>query len=217
MLRLKTITAMGVNCYLLQTETGYYLIDSGFASKRAFIEKALLNEGCQPGDLKLIIHTHGDSDHCGNSVYFRERYGAKLAIHAAEVESVRSGNLLKARSHTPAVTRFLLTLLLPLAGLDRKDRFTPDIIIEDGMDFSSLGLPVTVLFTPGHSNGSISLLGSEGDLFCGDLMTNTEKPLLNTNMDDLAAGAQSLRRLQTYPIQQVYPGHGEPFKFSDLP
>ena len=42
-----------VNCYLIKTDTGYVLIDTGSSNQRATIEKELRDAGCRPGDLKL--------------------------------------------------------------------------------------------------------------------------------------------------------------------
>jgi hydroxyacylglutathione hydrolase len=54
-----------VNCYLIKTEAGYVLIDTGSSNQRAALEHELHNAGCQPGNLKIIVLTHGDFDHTG--------------------------------------------------------------------------------------------------------------------------------------------------------
>jgi len=51
-----------VNCYLIETDTGYILIDTGGSNKRTDLEKELASAGCKPGYLKLIVLTHGDFD-----------------------------------------------------------------------------------------------------------------------------------------------------------
>ncbi|HWR70506.1 MAG TPA: MBL fold metallo-hydrolase, partial [Dehalococcoidia bacterium] len=56
-----------VNCYLIETDSGFVLIDTGASNRRKDIEKELESAGCKPGDLKLIILTHGDFDHMGNA------------------------------------------------------------------------------------------------------------------------------------------------------
>jgi len=63
----------GVNCYLIETDTGYILIDTGGSNKRTDLEKELESAGCQPGNLKLIVLTHGDFDHTGNAAYLRKK------------------------------------------------------------------------------------------------------------------------------------------------
>lgn len=80
-----TITAInlsGVNAYLINNGTSGVLIDTGAANRRAYLEKRLIDSGCVPGNLKLIILTHGDVDHTGNAVFLREKYGAKMVKSA---------------------------------------------------------------------------------------------------------------------------------------
>jgi len=68
---LKSINLKGVNCYLLKTKNGFVLIGTGFKSKRVMLEKELASAGCKPGDLKLIILTHGDSGaHWGQVLHY---------------------------------------------------------------------------------------------------------------------------------------------------
>jgi hydroxyacylglutathione hydrolase len=86
------INLIGVNCYLLKGITGCALVDIGFSNKRDFLEKRLKDSGCLPGDLKLIILTHGDMDHVGNAAYLREKFGVKIAIHADDVGMVERGD-----------------------------------------------------------------------------------------------------------------------------
>lgn len=64
---------------------------------------------------------------------------------------------------------------------------------------------------PGHSRGSIGVLTAGGDLFCGDLLINTDKPARNTLIDDRAKYDASVERLRTLEVKTVYPGHGRPF------
>jgi glyoxylase-like metal-dependent hydrolase (beta-lactamase superfamily II) len=91
------------------------------------------------------------------------------------------------------------------------------VFLEDGATLFNYGLDATVYNTPGHSTGSVCILTSSGDLFAGDLLTNsTGKPMLNSMMYDKAQGNLSLKRLKQLPIQIVYPGHGEPFGWQDL-
>lgn len=60
------------------------------------------------------------------------------------------------------------------------------------------------------------MLTARGDLFCGDLLANTDAPALSGIMDDPATAAVSLEKLRGYPIQTVYPGHGAPFRTQQL-
>ena len=83
--------------------------------------------------------------------------------------------------------------------------------MEDGDDLLSYGIDARVVHIPGHSAGSIGVLSSNGDLFCGDLFTNTKEPSLGAIIDDKAAAQASVDKLKEMDINQVYPGHGNPF------
>ena len=58
-----------MSAYLVKTDAGFVLIDSGMSSNRASLERELRDAGCSPDDLKLIVITHGDPDHSGNASY----------------------------------------------------------------------------------------------------------------------------------------------------
>ena len=62
--------------YLIITDTGCYLIDSGVAGSELMIEKAVIESGYHPSDIKAIFLTHAHPDHIGTASYFREKYGA---------------------------------------------------------------------------------------------------------------------------------------------
>ena len=62
--------------YLIKTDTGCYLIDSGVAGSELLIEKAVIESGYHPSDIKAIFLTHAHPDHIGTASYFREKYGA---------------------------------------------------------------------------------------------------------------------------------------------
>ena len=60
----------GVNCYLLEADDGFVLIDTGFSTKRMFLDKVLNKALNKPGEVpkksKLIYLKHGDLDHAGD-------------------------------------------------------------------------------------------------------------------------------------------------------
>lgn len=203
----------GVNCYLVKTgDRSCVLIDTGSASQRADLEKELERGGCQPGKLKLIVLTHGDSDHSGNAAYLRDKYGAKIALHRRESATVERGDMLLSRKHTALLAR----MVLPFFKQSPPDRFKPDFYVEEGDDFAAYGFDARVLYLPGHSSGSIGILTAEGALFCGDLFTNTGKPVPNSLLDDAAELSASVERVKGLGIHMVYPGHGKPFPMEEL-
>jgi hydroxyacylglutathione hydrolase len=201
----------GVNCFLLKTGSGFFLIDTGVANTRSALDKKLERQGCKPGELNLVILTHGDSDHTGNAVHLREKYGAKLAIHSEDAEMVERGDMSWKRKPKPDRVAFFFRLIqLVFRGQVKFEPFKPDILLEDGQDLSPYGLEARVLHLPGHSKGSLGVLTANGDLFAGDLLSNFFKPGYHF-IDDLADWNSSIEKLKGREIKTVYPGHGKAF------
>ncbi|MBN2223879.1 MAG: MBL fold metallo-hydrolase [Deltaproteobacteria bacterium] len=199
-----------VNCYLVKTETGFILIDTGGSKQRGTLEQALANAGCQPGDLKLIILTHGDFDHTGNVAYLRQKFGAPIAMHRDDAGMLERGDMFSNRKRGNFLLRIISSTLF---GFGKSQRCQPDLYVEEGDDFLAYGFDAQVIQIPGHSLGSIGILTADGDLFCGDLLENTEQdqPALGAIMDDPAAASASVEKLSGLAIRTVYPGHGQPF------
>jgi hydroxyacylglutathione hydrolase len=199
-----------VNCYLVKTGSGHILIDTGSSNRRAGLEAELVRAGCTPGTLDLIVLTHGDFDHTGNAAYLRRTFGAQVAMHADDVGMAERGDMFAGRTSGSRLLRLAAPLLSTLFGFGRAERFTPDVTLDEGNDLVEYGLRAKVLSLPGHSKGSIGILTADAELFCGDLLDNTDRPVLNDLMDDPVAGKASVTRVQSLSIHTVYPGHGEP-------
>jgi len=197
-----------VNCYLIETDTGYVLIDTGCSNKRTELEKELERAGCKPGNLKLIVLTHGDFDHTGNEAYLREKFGARIAMHHGDSGMVKRGDMFWNRRKGNILLGMMARILFRFG---KKERFKPDLYIDEGYDLSEYGFDAKVLHIPGHSKGSIGILTAGGDLFCGDLLENKDKPVPSSIMHDLTAANESGKKLKELRIKTVYPGHGRAF------
>lgn len=198
-----------VNCYLIKTDTGYILIDAGGPNKCKELEKNLENAGCEPGNLKLIVLTHGDFDHTGNAAYLGKKFGVKIAMHYDDSGMVERGNMFWNRKKSNMIFRIIAPILF---GFGKSERFKPDLYLEDGENLSEYGFDAKVIHIPGHSRGSIGILTTDGDLICGDLLENIDKPKFNSLMDDLETANVSVEKLQGLKANTVYPGHGKPFQ-----
>ena len=197
-----------VNCYLVETGTGFVLIDTGASNKRDALERELAGAGCRPGNLDLIVLTHGDFDHTGNAAYLRDTFGTKIAMHQDDSGMAEHADMFWNRSSGNAIIRFLAPILFRFR---KANRFQPDFTVGEGYSLSEYGFDAQVLSIPGHSSGSIGILTAGGSLFCGDLLENTSKPATNSIMDDQAACDESVAKLEGLGISTVYPGHVKPF------
>jgi glyoxylase-like metal-dependent hydrolase (beta-lactamase superfamily II) len=216
-----TIGLDGTNSYLVKTASGFILIDTNFPFQRSKLEEALAREGCKPGNLKLIVMTHGDIDHTGNGAYLRDKYKARIAMHKGDTGMCMKDGITRDRGEVPKDFPLPLMILWLLRGfvrfaigqmLWRKpfDRFEPDILLEEGQSLTEYGFDAKILYTPGHSEGSISMLTDSGDLICGDMFNNVRgRILVSTDKD-------GLERLKGLGIETVYPGHGEPFSIDQI-
>ncbi|AXV37502.1 MAG: MBL fold metallo-hydrolase [Methanobacteriaceae archaeon] len=195
-----------VNCYLVRTGNEFVLIDTGTSKTRSKLEKNLQEAGCKPENLNLILITHGDSDHIGNCAYLQDKYGAKIAMHQKDSGMAEHGDMLWNRK-----SNIISRIIMPFMGLNKSERFTPDFFVVDGYNLTEYGFDARIIHIPGHSSGSIGILTKEGDLFCGDLFSNTKKPAINSIMPDEKAANDSIEKLRKFNINNVYPGHGNPF------
>jgi hydroxyacylglutathione hydrolase len=164
---IRTINA-GSHCFLVQAEGGFVLIDTGVAYKRTAVERELEKAGCGAGDLRLIVLTHGDSDHADNAAFLRKKYGAPIAMHPNDAGMVRRGDMSHSRKAKPdritAMGRVIMLVgrLMTLVTPGSFDCFSPDVYLEDGQSLSEYGFDARVLHLPAHSQGSIGVLTPRG-------------------------------------------------------
>jgi hydroxyacylglutathione hydrolase len=208
------ITLKEVNCYLIKLEKGYLLIDTSFMSQRKVLESRLDEEGLKPGNLNLIILTHGDFDHVGNAAYLRNKYKAKIAMHSGDLGMVERGDLFASRTSRGVIIRSLAKFIMFVTrmGLKKKDRFKPDIILEEGDQLLEFQFNGKVICLPGHSKGSIGIITPDNDLFCGDVFMNQTEPTTTSLVDDQDEFEETLEKIKNMNPRMIFPGHGKPFK-----
>jgi hydroxyacylglutathione hydrolase len=197
-----------VNCYIVKTDGGFVLIDTGASNRRKDVEKELEGAGCRPGDLRLIILTHGDFDHTGNAAYLRRKFGAKIAMHRDDAGMLERGDIFWNRKRSNFLIRAVASFLFRFSKLER---CSPDLYIDEGDDLSEYSFDAKVLHIPGHSRGSVAVLTAEGVLFCGDLLEYKGRPVLNNIIDDRGAAKASFERVKSLEADTVYTGHGQSF------
>lgn len=200
--------------YLIQ-DKGAIMIDVGAPKKIKNFIKGIEQAGIKPNDIKLIIPTHGHWDHIGSAKDIKEITGARIAMHHREKEWLE-----KAQKHVPpAVTLWghiiskTLGFLLPLIHFPAAK---VDIILEDE-DFSltEFGISGKIIYTPGHSPGSVGVLLETGDAFVGDLAMNSFPLRLSPGLpifaDDIQEVKDSLKLLLDKGATKIYPAHGKSF------
>ena len=197
-----------VNAYLIKTNDGFILVDTGVSQLLPQLEKALSEAGCTQDKLKMVLLTHGDTDHVGNALTLREKFGAAIAMHKADYPMVREGKPL---------TREAKGLIWKLMSRMNKrpgkpnPNFEVTIFLTDDQRLDEYGVAAKIMHIPGHTPGSIAILTDDGQLIAGDIFGNQRKPDLTPlveNRDELKASVEKLK--QTKP-KIIFPGHGKPF------
>ena len=227
------IDLSGVNCYLLKSDNGFILIDTGghlvmdkeFTDRCSLLEKALDKAGCNYHNLHLIILTHGDNDHVCNATYIRDKYNVKIAIHKNDCHLVKSpskDDFMGSFQYRSLVYKMVFKIMrgtiykVAIKTIDDFKRFSPDILIDDNFKLSDYGFEGKILHIPGHTMGSIGILTKDDELISGDVFINIKKPELAPNACDFKLLSDSVNKLKAHKINMVYPGHGEPFIFNNL-
>jgi glyoxylase-like metal-dependent hydrolase (beta-lactamase superfamily II) len=207
-------------CYLLR-DRGTVMIDAGGSDMGGAFAKRLVRLGVAPHDITLVVITHGHFDHAGSANEIRAATGARIAIHGADAALVEEGRL----TVPPGTTRWgrwSLRMLGPLfARFVKLPPFHPDVLLDDdGMDLSGHGIAGRVVFTPGHTMGSVSVVLDSGEAFVGDLAMNklplTARPSLPIYADDIDAVKRSWEKLRGLGARTIYPAHGKSFPIAAL-
>lgn len=159
-----------VHCYLWQWQQGLTLIDTGMPADAPKILAAITQQGHALHNVRRIIITHADIDHTGGLAALKKATGARIACHT--VEKV----LLEQPWRRQPV--WFLRPLYWLATLSPRLRIppaSPDELLVDGQELPE---GFTVVHTPGHTPGHISLLHKEKRfLIIGDALANRKDQL----------------------------------------
>ena len=158
------------NCFLIRGGDDYILVDAGPPqSIKIFIQK-LKQLLIDPAKIKLIFITHGHLDHIGSLAEIKELTGGISAMHHQDKEWVEKGLVMMPRGIGPW-GKFMKLLLLGLMPMvKKKTKPTPvDRALEDKpFSLESFQINGKILPTPGHTDGSMSLVLDSGEAFVGD-------------------------------------------------
>jgi len=207
--------ALGIcNAYVIRAQ-GSVAIEGGAPGKAAVFRKGLERIGMDPGEIGLLILTHGHWDHIGSAHDLQAMTGAPIAMHEADKACLEQA-VIRIPPGTSAWSRFLVRLM---GGFESRIRIEPcrvDLVLgDDEMSLADFGVPGTVLHTPGHSQGSVSVLLDSGDCFVGDLAMNGLPLRIGPGppifAEDLNRVRQSWKSLLDRGAKTIYPAHGKSF------
>ena len=199
-----------VNCYLWEWDEGVTLIDTGMPGDAKTILDVLKARGHALHTVRRILVTHMDVDHVGSLLKLRQATGAAVACHTVEKEFLEH----------PGRRRPANLLLWPLFAVVsafpqfRVNPATPDELMVDGQ-VTPEGF--TVIHTPGHTPGHISLLHKQKRvLIVGDALQNRKgkltlpPPLFTPDMPNAQRSLWKLAKKYGDDYDVAVFGHGPP-------
>ncbi len=178
-----------VNCYILADEKTKeaVVIDPGDDAED--ILKIIKDKELK---VRYIVNTHAHFDHVGANAKLKEATGAEILLHEADAALLSSS-----------------TGQAKMFGMKTAASPPADRYIRDGDVITAGEVSLTVLCTPGHSSGGVSLI-EDGMVFTGDALFagsigRTDLP--GGNLMTLI-GSIKTKLLDLPDETRVFPGHG---------
>jgi metallo-beta-lactamase class B len=169
---LYSVGPISVTAYLIETDDGLILIDTGNRDDGDLVADNIRKLGFDPADVKMILLTHWHWDHTGGAARMKELSKAPVMIHTLDAEVVETGTY-----HGEGD-------IFPSCQVDRR--------LKDGEVIEHGGVSLTTLHCPGQSAGEVvfttTLDGPDGP--CRVLLAGDASGFKNSK-----SGAESIDRL----------------------
>jgi len=199
------------NVYLLNNGEDFILIDNGRRQEKRLLLTNLLEIIGEWNNLKYIILTHTHFDHCSNTTDIKERSGAQILLHQKESEQLKKGF-----TPIPKGTIFLTKLLslVPRPITNKIGSYPPaqpDIEISETYALPEEKWDILVMPTPGHTEGSVSIIVNDEVALVGDLLFGIQKQnIFPPFANDVPRLLKSWEMLLETRCEWFFPGHGRP-------
>lgn len=208
-------------CYsIADSEGGVHLVDPGWGTddNLARLEAGLQVAGFRLDDVRSITATHLHPDHIGLANRLHGTHAIPVGVHRAEL--AHPVNLRSAQDIARwGIPEDYLRDLREMAGSpSRPPTLAADVALEDGDRLDIPGREIRVVWTPGHTAGSICLYdAADGVFFTGDHVL----PIINPGLglggftpddDPIGAALDSYAKVAAYDDAEVCPGHGYRFR-----
>lgn len=201
------------NIFLLKNGSQSILVDSGIKRHAKHILNKIGQHGLVPEDIALIIQTHTHFDHAGNTAELKRLTGAKVLVHEKEAECLAKGY-----TPIPNGTNFYSKTVAALGrklypGIAAYPAVSPDIIVSERFDLAPWSIDGYVLSTPGHTEGSISVVIENRLIIGGDCFFPVyPKSIFTPFCNNIPLLLQTWQMIFDLEIDEIHAGHGPRFK-----
>lgn len=214
-----------MNTWLYPIEDGWAMIDTGYENSYQKVLKRLNKLLIKPEEVRYLFLTHAHDDHAG----FLEEWMSKhpqtqVIAHEGAFEGLRRGqNSFDGGCSTLFAFLFCQLMALFGNGEHRYPRLSEEhleriiTLNEDNLSHIECELQGKILFTPGHTADSISLLVND-NLFCGDAAMNgiPSSHRITIWVENTSEFEQSWDGILASGAKKIYPAHGNPFGLQEL-
>jgi glyoxylase-like metal-dependent hydrolase (beta-lactamase superfamily II) len=212
------VPARAANTYLVEGTNGLALVDTGLPGSEKRIYNALQKLERKPEDVKLVLITHRHLDHIGSAAALKHGTGATLVAHQFEKPYIAGTLMVRAPtawSLKGKVIRRVMGFTQWTMKLLRIIKYQPiyvDKTSDDDFLLDGVGLDGSIVWTPGHTKGSLSLfLNKQRVALVGDLLRGGHGKLVEPLfMESIQQTQASVQRLLELGPDLICPGHGKP-------
>jgi glyoxylase-like metal-dependent hydrolase (beta-lactamase superfamily II) len=196
------------NCYLIEVEGTTILVDTGQKRKSDKL-KSRLSAVLKGKKLDYVILTHTHYDHAENAHLVKVLYSPKLIVHKGEAEFLKQGF-----TKLPRGTN-LITDLISRSGnkyakwIGAYESVMEDIQVSDNFKIDASN-NITIIHTPGHTIGSISIIIDDEIALIGDTLFGViPNKVLPPFADQINELYKSWKKLLATPCKKFLPAHGK--------
>lgn len=210
-----------INPVIIQDEDNMILVDTGYPSQIGLFKEVAKKDDIILDRLTHIIITHHDFDHIGSLAEFKRRY-PHIKVLSSNIEK---GYVEKQRK--PLRLEQAEKIYPSLSDDDKEQALIFHKILEsvEGVEINDIlknhqilpiGKGIEIIFTPGHTEGHISLYIKENKtLIAGDALVLVDKKLVIPHPQfayDADKAKDSVKNLFTYEIEELICYHGGLYK-----
>ena len=209
-----------MNTWIYPAKGGWVMVDTGYENSYASVVKNLRKLLIQPEKIRYIFLTHAHDDHAGFLEEWMTRHpDTQVIAHRKAIDGLHRGqNSFEGGCSTLLAFLFCQLMALLGNGDHRYPKLSEEhlakilILNEENQAQMETALNGKILFTPGHTEDSISLL-VDGNLFCGDAAMNglPSSHKITIWVEDKAAFEKSWDVMLASGADRIYPAHGKPF------
>lgn len=212
-----------VNCFLAEGARGWSIIDAGLNTE---VSREVWQPIIEKKEIKDIIITHYHPDHFGyagalqeltNADVWMTETDAQAGLTYWEAESMENVNRNYETCGFPEQLSQILTDDEQSFHVRVKPYPTVNHHLTEGMKILFGNYEYEVIFTPGHSDGLITLYNKENSIL---FSTDHILPKISPNIsywfhgiqNPLKAFFHSLEKIKKLDVEYVIPSHGQPFR-----